>query len=280
MAVDLHTHSNRSDGSDSPAVVIRHAADAGLHAIALTDHDTLDGIPEAAAEADRLHIPFVPGVEISCEWTPGTLHMVVLFLRAEPGPLQDRLADLQHGREQRNRKIVARLQDLGIDIGYDEVQAEAGEGVVGRPHFAAVLVRKGVVPDSTAAFNEYLANGRPAYVPRFRLEPADAIDLARSSGAVPVLAHPHTLGFGSAGEFADMLTSLRDDGLVGMEAYYAEYTPDERRRLADTARRFGLVPSGGSDYHGTYRPGVQVGTGHGDLVVPDEAWHELQAYAR
>lgn len=280
MAVDLHTHSNRSDGSDPPAVVVRHAVDADLHAVALTDHDTLDGIAEAAAEAERLGIPLVPGVEISCEWAPGTLHMVVLFLPAESGPLQDRLADLQEGRERRNRQIVDRLRDLGIDIDYAEVQAEAGQGVVGRPHFAAVLVRKGVVPDNNAAFNEYLANGRPAYVPRLRLEPAEAITLARASGAVPVLAHPHTLGFTSSDEFAEMLASLRDDGLIGMEAYYAEYTPEERRRLADTARRFGLIPSGGSDYHGTYRPGVQVGTGHGDLVVPDETWHELQAFAR
>lgn len=280
MAVDLHTHSNRSDGSDPPAVVVRHAVDADLHAVALTDHDTLDGIAEAAAEAERLGIPLVPGVEISCEWAPGTLHMVVLFLPAESGPLQDRLADLQEGRERRNQQIVDRLRDLGIDIDYAEVQAEAGQGVVGRPHFAAVLVRKGIVPDNNAAFNEYLANGRPAYVPRLRLEPAEAITLARASGAVPVLAHPHTLGFTSSDEFAEMLASLRDDGLIGMEAYYAEYTPEERRRLADTARRFGLIPSGGSDYHGTYRPGVQVGTGHGDLVVPDETWHELQAFAR
>lgn len=277
MSVDLHTHSYYSDGSDSPAQVVGHAVEAGLAAVALTDHDTLQGIPEAQEAADQLHIELVPGVEISCEWAPGTMHMVVLFLPPVPGPLQNRLVELQEGRERRNRQIVERLRALGIDITYEEVRAEAGKGIVGRPHFAAVLVRKGIVEDNNAAFNELLANGRPAYVERRRLSPEEAIGLALDSRAVPILAHPHTLGLDTTTEWNDTLDWLRSVGLIGMEAYYGEYTPEERRELASVARSHGLIPSGGSDYHGSYRPGVFVGRGRGDLRVPAALLEELRA---
>ncbi len=277
MAVDLHTHSFYSDGSDSPAAVVDAAARSGLTAVALTDHDTLAGIPEAKTAAEHSGVELVPGVEISCEWKPGTMHMVVLFLEPVPGPLQDQLASLQRGRQARNLAIVERLRGLGIDITYEEVAAEAGRGVMGRPHFAAVLVRKGIVVDSNAAFHELLANGRPAYVPRTRLSPEQAIALAHASGAVPILAHAHTLGHNAADEFAATFRWLRSVGLVGLEAYYAEYPPDERLELASVARSHGLIPSGGSDYHGSYRPGVEVGTGHGDLRVPSILLEELRA---
>lgn len=277
MAVDLHTHSFYSDGSDSPTEVVNAAIEAGLTAVALTDHDTLAGIPEAQAATEHTGIELVPGVEISCEWKPGTMHMVVLFLDPVPGPLQDELAALQRGRQARNLTIIERLRDLGIDITYDEVTEEAGRGVVGRPHFAAVLVRKGVVADSNSAFRELLANGKPAYVPRTRLTPEDAIALARASGAVSVLAHPYTLGLNTSEEFAHTLQWLRSVGLVGLESYYAEYSPEEGLDLASVARSHGLIPSGGSDYHGSYRPGVQVGRGRGNLRVPSILLEELRA---
>ncbi|HZJ48961.1 MAG TPA: PHP domain-containing protein [Acidimicrobiia bacterium] len=277
MSVDLHTHSLFSDGSDSPTDIVHAAAKVGLTAVALTDHDTLEGIPEAQDAADRDDIELVPGVEISCEWAPGTMHMVVLFLEPGHGPLQNELTDLQDGREVRNHTIVDRLRDLGIDITYDEVAEQAGAGVVGRPHFAAVLVRKGIVSDSNDAFRELLANGRPAYVPRRRLSPEDAIGLATASGAVSVLAHPHTLGHDTAGEFARTFRWLRSVGLVGLEAYYAEDSPEQRSEMASVARSHGLIPSGGSDYHGSYRPGVLVGGGRGDLRVPAGLLEELRA---
>ncbi|NIA24790.1 MAG: PHP domain-containing protein [Gammaproteobacteria bacterium] len=277
MAVDLHTHSFFSDGSDSPTDVVHGASEAGLTAVALTDHDTLEGIPEAHQAADQEGVELVPGVEISCEWTPGTMHMVALFLDAGPGPLQDELANIQRGRDVRNHTIVERLQDLGIDITYKEVALEAGMGVVGRPHFAAVLVRKGIVDDINSAFCELLADGKPAYVSQKRLTPENAIGLTKASGAVSVLAHPHTLGHNTADEFARTFRWLRSVGLVGLEAYCAEYQPDERLELASVARSHGLIPSGGSDYHGSYLPGVRVGRGHGDLRVPAELLEELRA---
>jgi len=275
MSVDLHTHSHYSDGSDSPAAVVRQAIAAGLTAVALTDHDTLAGIPEAIDASGGIEV--VPGVEISCEWPRGAMHMIVLFLEPRQGPLQDALEEVRAGRELRNRRIVEQLQHLGIDITYEEISAEAGTGLVGRPHIAAVLVHKGVVETPNRAFGDLLGTGKPAYVSRFRLTPEQAIGLSLESRAVPILSHPHTLGLNSATEYASTLRHLNAAGLVGLEAYYAEYTPDERLDLASIARSHGLIPSGGSDYHGTYRPGVSVGIGHGDLRVPGEVLEELRA---
>ncbi len=274
MAVDLHTHSTYSDGSDSPAEIVSAAAAAGLEAVALTDHDNLNGILEAAAAADASEVELIPGVELSCEWQPGGMHLVVLWLEPGPGPLQDRLEILQAGRRQRNVELIELLQELDVDISYEEVVAEAGGTGVGRPHVAAVLVRKGVVGSIPEAFDLYLASGRPAYVERYRLPPEEAIELARASGAVPIVAHPHTLGM--TGTTLDQeLRRLARHGLVGLECYYPEYEPDTRLELVERARDVGLVPSGGSDYHGTYKPGLEIGRGYGDLSVGREVWQEL-----
>ncbi len=274
MAVDLHTHSTYSDGSDSPAEIVSAAAAAGLEAVALTDHDNLNGVLEAAAAADASEVELIPGVELSCEWQPGGMHLVVLWLEPGPGPLQDRLEILQAGRRQRNVDLIELLQKLDVDISYEEVVAEAGGTGVGRPHVAAVLVRKGVVGSIPEAFDLYLASGRAAYVERYRLPPEEAIELARASGAVPIVAHPHTLGM--TGTTLDQeLRRLARHGLVGLECYYPEYEPDTRLELVERARDVGLVPSGGSDYHGTYKPGLEIGRGYGDLSVGREVWQEL-----
>ncbi|NNL13487.1 MAG: PHP domain-containing protein [Acidimicrobiia bacterium] len=276
MAVDLHTHSTYSDGSETPAELIATAKRARLEAIALTDHDNLDGIPEAMEAAAHHDIELIPGVELSCEWDRGGFHMVVLWLEPGPGPLQDRLADLQHGRANRNVDMVAKLAGLGIDITYDEVLEEAGGTGVGRPHMAAILVRKGVVATMSEAFDLYLAQGRPGYVGRVRLTPETAITLARQSGAVPIIAHPHTLGIFRS-ELDAELKRLAGLGLVGVEAYYPEYEPDTRFELVERARQAGLVPSGGSDYHGGYKQGLKIGNGYGDLSVDRRVLEELRA---
>ena len=274
MPVDLHTHSRHSDGSDTAEEVVRAAAHAGLAAVALTDHDTLSGVAEARAEADRVGIGFVPGTELSVEWATGAMHLLVYYLEPGPGPLQDELAALRSGRTARNREITAALRSLGMAITDEEVAAEAGSGVVGRPHIAAVLVAKGHVDTISSAFDRFLGAGRPAYRPRPRLTAERAIRLARDSGAVPVVAHPHTLAV-SAADYADAFRDLTAVGLGGIEAHYAEYPPDLRRHLADLADELGIVATGGSDAHGRYKPGLAVGTGRGDLRVPDRAWEEL-----
>ena len=171
MAVDLHTHSTYSDGSETPAELIATAKRARLEAVALTDHDNLDGIPEAIVAAEHHGIELIPGVELSCEWDQGGFHMVVLWLEPGSGPLQDKLADLQEGRANRNQHMVDKLAGLGIDITYEEVLEEAGGTGVGRPHMAAILVRKGVVESMSEAFDLYLAQGRPGYVGRVTAHP-------------------------------------------------------------------------------------------------------------
>lgn len=277
MAVDLHTHSTASDGSESPAAVVGLAVQAGLSAIALTDHDTLDGIQEARAEAGPAGIELIPGVEVDCQWRPGELHIVVLFLEPGPGPLQDRVAEFRSGRNHRNRAIAQRLDEIGVEIDYEEVVAQAGGGSVGRPHFAALLVAKGYVPDIPTAFREYLGSGAAAYATRPLLSPEEAIRLARRSGGVPVVAHPHTLGLNTAEEYAAAFRRLAGYGLVGVECYYGECPNETRRQLEKTVRSFGLLPSGGSDFHGSYKPGLRVGVGRGDLVVPDRILEDLRA---
>ena len=256
--------------------MVRLAARAGLSAVALTDHDTLEGVEEARLEAERRGIELIPGTELSCEWDRGGLHVVVLFLEPGQGPLQDRLAELREARHLRNRRIVQRLIDLGLDVDYRQVLEEAAGGSVGRPHVAAVMKRRGYVPDIATAFREYLGAGRPAYVPRRLLDPGEAIALARRSGAVPVLAHPHTLGLDNSAEFATTFRWLARLGLVGVECFYGEYDPATRRELEGSVRSFGLLPSGGSDFHGDYKPGLRVGVGRGDLEVPDRILEALR----
>lgn len=277
MPIDLHTHSTASDGSFTPTELVQLAALQGLEAIALTDHDTLEGIPEAHAAATAEGIELIPGIELSLDWDRGGMHMLVLWLTPGSGPLQDRLAGLQEARNDRNGRIVERLNELGLEITLDEVETEAGEGTVGRPHIAAVMVRRGHVATITQAFDEYLANGRPAYMPRRRLGPEEAIDLARRSGGVPILAHAHTLGLDNRDEVEAMMRRLADAGMVGIECHYGSYDAEERAGYVKMAARFGLLPAGGSDFHGTYKTDVSLGTGSAGLSVPTEILEPLRS---
>lgn len=279
MPVDLHLHSSRSDGTDAPETVVRLAAEAGLSTLALTDHDTLDGIAEASAAAQHHGVRLIPGTELSVNWPTGTMHMLVYFLEPQPGPLQDRLAGLVAARTVRNHHILERLASHGIVITHDDVVAEAGGGVIGRPHIAALLVDRGYVADMKEAFDHWLGNGRPGYVPRQRLGAHEAIELARASRGVPVIAHPHTLGL-AANDFSSAFEELASAGLGGIEAHYAEYDQGLRDHLAAICRALNLVATGGSDYHGRYKPGLAVGNGRGDLVVPDHAVDALDAAHR
>ncbi len=279
MAIDLHTHSSFSDGSDTPTELIERAAAMRLRTVALTDHDTLEGVAEAKVAADRKGIELIPGVELSLDYDKGGMHLLVLWLEPVPGPLQDRLAGLQMGRDERNARIVERLDELGIPIDLAEVLEQAGEGSVGRPHIAAVMVRHGHVDSMEQAFAQYLGNGAPAYVSRDRLGPREAIQLARASGGVPILAHPHTLAIDNRFEMADLLTDLRDHGLIGIECHYGSYLAEGRSGMVALAGRFGLLASGGSDYHGTYKSDVELGLGRVGIAVPDEILDDLRHFA-
>jgi predicted metal-dependent phosphoesterase TrpH len=274
--IDLHVHSTASDGFEAPSAVVRMAAAAGLRAIGLTDHDTQSGIPEARIEATRSGIELIAGTELSVDWVRGAMHLVVLFLEPGSGPLQDRLGELRQGRTERNRRIIARLAELGVPVSEAAILELAGGESVGRPHIAAVMVARGHVESIFDAFDRYLGWGKPAYMARPRLSPEEAIGLALDSRAVPILAHPHTMGLNTSEEVATTLRRLAKAGLVGVECYYPLYSPLEREGYAALAERFGLKPSGGSDYHGSYKPDVELGIGRGNLVVPDHLLDALR----
>ena len=282
--IDLHTHSNVSDGSEPPHRIPELAARAGCSAVALSDHDTLDGLAEAGEAAAAAGIRLVPACEVSCRKPPmpgrdgvtGSVHVLCYFVEPGEGPLQDELRELRLDRRRRNDALVARLAQLGVPVSWDEVVAEAGgEAGVGRPHFAKVLVRHGAATDVQDAFDRWLADGRAAYVPKARLEAPEVARLARSSGGVAVLAHPLSLGL-EPPVLASVVDEMAEAGLSGIEAIYGSYTDDERRMLTDMAEAAGLVATGGSDFHGTFKPGLSVGTGCGDLKVPDAVLDDLE----
>ncbi|HVM01381.1 MAG TPA: PHP domain-containing protein [Acidimicrobiales bacterium] len=269
--IDLHTHSSVSDGSDLPRRIPELAAAAGCTAVALTDHDRLDGLAEAAARAAEVGVRLVAGCEVSCRWDRGNLHLLVYFVEPGEGPFQDALVELQAAREERNRAMAAAL---GLD--YAELLAVAGGSGAGRPHAAALLVRQGRAASIDDAFQRWLVRGRPGDVPRRAADPAGTVALARASGGVAVLAHPLSTRLEPA-DLESAVAELAGAGLAGVEALYGRYTPAERERLAAMARRLGLVAGGGSDYHGSYKPDLSVGVGRGDLEVPDSALDELEA---
>lgn len=274
--IDLHTHSTVSDGSDAPRRIPELAAEAGCSAVALTDHDRLDGVAEARGRAEELGITLVSGCELSCvsPAAAGSMHVLVYFVEPTEGALQDKLAEVQTVRDERNRALAERLRDLGLPVTYEEMQEEAGGSGAGRPHAAAVLVRKGVVGSVGEAFERWLGDGRPGYVERTRLEPAEALHLVRESGGVASVAHPLSMKLPDA-ELEGTMRELAELGLAAMECIYGRYSAGEREGLADLARRLGLVVTGGSDHHGTYKPDLRVGVGQGDLDVPDGALEEL-----
>lgn len=273
--IDLHTHSTASDGTEAPARVAELAAQAGCSAFALSDHDGLDGVAEATAAAASLGVRCIPACEISSPHA-GTLHLLVYFVEPGDGPLQDALRRLQEVRRDRNVRMVERLAQLGLPITYDEVLAEAGGVGVGRPHAAAVLVRNRAATSVQDAFERFLAKGRAGYVEKERLPVDEAVRLARASGGVAVLAHPLSLNLRST-ELDQAVAELAAVGVVGLEAVYGRYSREDRAGLVDLAERHGLVATGGSDFHGSYKPDLSVGVGLGDLDVPDDVVDQLEA---
>lgn len=274
--IDLHSHSTFSDGSESPERVVELAVAAGCTALALTDHDGTGGLGRAEARASELGIEIVPGCEVSCSFSPGTMHVLCYFVTPDASPLQDELVRLRGDRESRNARMAEQLQAIGMPVSYDEVLDEAGGIGAGRPHFAAVLVRKGIVGTVQEAFDTLLAKGGPGYVSKARVVIETVIDLVTRSGGVAVLAHPLSLGL-ERPTLARELGRLREIGLIGVECHYGRYAPAVRDELATLAGRIGLVATGGSDFHGSYKPDLSVGTGTGDLDVPSSVLAELTA---
>lgn len=290
--IDLHCHTTVSDGGDSPSELVAKAAARGLTAIAVTDHDNDSGCDEAVAAGERHRIEVVRGVEISCDvddladrgletTARPTMHLLAYFIPAHDNPVTSGLAQLQEARANRNHIIVRRLNELGIPLTFEEVENEAGGpgSQIGRPHFAAAMVRHEAVPDYQSAFDEYLAKGAKAYVGRMLYKPAEAIELMLSAGAVPVLAHPFTLNLQPA-DLSRFVRELSDAGLKGIECYHGDWTPREQEPLKEIAMANKLVMSGGSDYHGDMRPDRDMPGGKNGVEVPSSTLEQLRELAR
>ncbi|CAA9536513.1 MAG: FIG00031715: Predicted metal-dependent phosphoesterases (PHP family) [uncultured Thermomicrobiales bacterium] len=262
--VDLHAHTTVSDGMLAPAALVQEAARRGLRVLGITDHDTVGGLDEAETEAGRLGLTLVPGIELGSDGggTGHEIHVLGYFVeRRDPGFL-DALDGLAARRRERVDRIIQRLAEVGAPVAAERVAEISGTGSVGRPHVARAMVEAGHVPDLPAAFDRFLASGRPAYVPRHPFSPEDAVRLVRDAGGVPVLAHPLTTGDVEA--TVDRLVKV---GLKGMEVYYGAYPPETQTALRAIADEKGLVPSGGSDFHGW---AGKTGRDLGGPAVPED----------
>ncbi len=245
---DLHSHSTASDGRLSPSQLLGLAAEKGLALLALTDHDSVAGLAEAGQAANSLGVKLLAGVEISIDFEPGTFHMVGLGF--DPGHLGllAGLDKLRQAREARNPKVLEKLQGLGLDLSWADVQGNAKGGLVGRPHFAQALIQKGFVKTFDEAFDRYLAKGRPAYVPKARLGAQAALDLIHGAEGLAVLAHPIQLGL-QGPELRQLIGELHEQGLDAIEVWHPDHGPDDVKVYRDLAHDLSLGSSGGSDYH-------------------------------
>lgn len=250
---DLHLHTVYSDGTETPTRVVELAQAAGLRAIAITDHDILDGYPEAAAAAQERGIELIPGIEMSASWDGCEVHVLGFFLELHYQPLQRLLAEQRQRRIARIHDMVSRLQQLGLQIEPEDVFASSGQGSVGRPHVAQALVKRGYVATEKEAFNRYIGNNGPAFIPGSPLAPALVIDMIRQAGGIPVLAHPIYLNNDR------LIAQFARDGLAGLEVYHSSHAPDAVQRYERVADELGLLKTGGSDFHGRGKEGAEIG---------------------
>lgn len=276
--IDLHTHSTASDGTLAPDALARAAAQVGLAAFALTDHDTTGGLAAAQAAADEAGVRLVPGLELSLAADSGELHLLAYFVDPAHARLVATLGELRTERERRVPRMVSRLEASGVHITVEDVHREAGieEGrSLGRPHVAHALIRRGHARDVKDAFDRYLALGRPGYVPKRELAARDAISLVRSAGGVAVLAHPFTI---PAPRRAAVVREMARLGIVGVEVDHPKHDAALRRELAALARELDLVATGGTDFHGATKPDIALGTGRdGNVRVPEAVLDLLNA---
>ena len=277
--IDLHLHTTYSDGSLPPTEVLGLAQKAGVSALAITDHDIVDGIPEAIEAGAHLGIEVIPGIEISSRYGESELHMLGYFLDWKDSELSSRLAQLRASRHRRNPRIIEKLNELGLDLTYEEVKALAGTESIGRPHIARVLMAKGYVRSAKEAFDRYLAEGAAAYVPRELPEPAEAIAWIRTARGIPVLAHPTWVKESAEGLFG-LCDKLKAQGLGGIEVHYSTHKPQQTSQFLQIARRLDLLVTGGSDFHGLTKPDIEVGVGRGNLKVPEKLLEPLKKAAR
>jgi predicted metal-dependent phosphoesterase TrpH len=280
--IDLHSHTNESDGTYTPGELVGIAMERGVEALAISDHDTFAGFDQALPLARSRGLELVCGIELSTR-VPGTkvrtVHLLGYFLHQPPtADFRDWLNELIEGRRDRNQRLITSLRDRGVDIELGEVE-KLGRTLTGRPHFARVLIQKGYVSSFDEAFRRYLGETAPSYVERFAPYVVDAIQRVIDAGGLPVLAHPIRLGLRDQGAEEQFIGELRDGGLRGIEVFHSDHRPADMERYAGIAHKYNLAVSGGSDFHGEVKPQISLGTGHnGNLNIPKSVLEELRAF--
>ncbi len=270
--IDLHTHTDRSDGTFTPSELVWRAAELGLDVVAVTDHDTTDGLAEALAAAEEAGIELVPGVEFSAEHEGTSVHVLCYWMDVDDAALQAELARLRDDRFRRGELMVGKLNDLGLPVSFGRVREIAGGGNIVRPHVAQAMVEAGVVGSEEEAFERWIADGRPAHVPKHALEPLDALALIRAAGGLCVLAHPGM--WGDQTEVPqELIEAMAGAGMAGLEVDHTDHSPEQRARFRALADRLRLIATGGSDCHGTRYDPIRLGT---SLCAP-ESFASLRA---
>lgn len=277
--IDLHTHTTYSDGTSTPRELVAQAAAIGLSAVAITDHDTVEGVEEALEAGRELGIEVVPGVEINLEHHQVTMDLLGYFLAGCPtAELREQLAELRAYRDERNARILERLAELGYPIDPEELAAIGEHGAIGRPHIAEALRRRGYATSIAEAFERFLRRGAPAWVDRRRLSLSQAVRSLRASGGLPVIAHPGIIRTDEAGLAAIAREAARA-GVVGLECYYPAHDRATVARVLGLCERLALVPTGGSDFHGAVKPQNDLGIGACGEPVPDKVLDDLRCLA-
>lgn len=274
--IDLHIHTTASDGTATPAEAVRMAHELGLSAIAITDHDTVSGCAEAMAEGKTLGLEVVPGVELSSRYGK-TIHILGYFLRTESPALTRVLDGIVAERDERNRKMVRLMAADGLPVDYEEMQRRFGP-VIGRPNFGQVLVELGLAASVQDAFDRYIEKGQRYYLPRKMLSIERSVEVIREAGGVPVLAHPFQYRLEESA-LRQLIEHCMDHGLLGLECRYSLYDEEQSQYLLALAKEYGLVPTGGSDFHGGNKPHIAMGAGTGHLAVPAEWLEGLRSMA-
>ena len=278
-SVDLHVHTTCSDGTDTPAQVVQKAEELGLAAIAITDHDTTAGVGEAQIAGAEAGLRVVSGIEISTEYEGREVHLLGYLLDPDSLSLKPVLEWTVNDRNARNEKMVALLQKDGYHISMEQLRAEHPGTVIGRPHMAEALLQAGEVESIQDAFDRLLGEGRPYCIPRSYMPFKRAAEVILSAGGVPVLAHPLQYGYDDA-KLDRLVRTAADCGAVGLEVYYSGYDEEQRKKLSALGDHYGLIYTGGSDYHGTRKPHIHLGTGMGQLQVPESILDELDRVHR
>ncbi len=274
--IDLHIHTAASDGTDAPAEIAEKAAALGLAAVSVTDHDTVDGVAEAMAAGERLGLEVVPGIEVSSDYRDNNVHVLGYFIDPESSALRPVLDWVKTEGQARNEKLCAMLAADGFDIDIDRLRAAYPDAVIGRPHIAEYLMRKGYVQSVAEGFDRYLEVGRRYFLPKRRIPLARAIGTIAEAGGIPVLAHPLQYKY-PLNEVEEMIGLAVSWGVRALECYYSEHTPEQQAWLLAQAERRGLGVSGGSDYHGSRKSWIAMGSGMGELCVPEDVLTGLKA---